>query len=230
MAASGAVSHDRLVDLIRAKFELPEGEAGVPLRAEHPVGPQIRFQPNDNAQTHLCVGFPGIAFADADRMPVILLASYLGGGMSSVLFQKIREQRGLAYSVYCYHDAFADAGLFTVYVGTDQQHLRQAFDLIMTECRRMKKRGLDAAALGAIKAQVKGHLTLGMESTSARMTRLGRQELLLGRYLSLEESLAEIERVSTEDIQRAAHMVLDESRITLTALGPADPDQFAGIG
>jgi len=230
IAASGAVSHQRLADLVRARFSLPEGEAAAPQSAERPSGPQVCFQPDDNAQTQLCVGFPGIPFVHRDRMPVILLASYLGGGMSSVLFQKIREQRGLAYSVYCYHDAFADAGLFAVYLGTDQQHLRQAFDLILVECRRMKKRCLDAAALGAIKAQVKGHLTLGMESTAARMTRLGRQELLLGKYLSLEESLAEIERVSAEDIQRAAHLVLDESRITLTALGPADPGQFAGIG
>jgi predicted Zn-dependent peptidase len=230
IAASGAISHERMVNLVRTKFSLPDGEAAAPQPAERRGGPQVCFQPDDNAQTHLCVGFPGIPFAHPDRMPVILLASYLGGGMSSVLFQKIREQRGLAYSVYCYHDAFTDAGLFAVYVGTDQQHLRQAFDLIMVECRRMKKRRLDTAALSAIKAQVKGHLTLGMESTSARMTRLGRQELLLGRYISLEESLAEIERVSAEDIHRAAHLVLDESQITLTALGPADPDQFGGIG
>ena len=127
-------------------------------------------------------------------MSVILLATYLGGGMSSVLFQKIREERGLAYAVASYHDPFSDAGVFGVSLGTDSKHLRQAFDLILAECRRLKKRPLDSAAVKAVKAQIKGHMMLAMESTSARMSRLGRQELMLGRYQSMTDTLKEIKK------------------------------------
>ncbi len=100
---------------------------------------------------------------------MMALTSHLGSGMSSVLFQKIREQRGLAYSVYCYHDYFADSGIFGVYLGTDKTHLRQAFDVIGAEYRKLKKRKLSSTQLDNVKSLLKGHLTIGMESTSNRV-------------------------------------------------------------
>ena len=177
VAASGSIHHDRLVKMVRDKFNFPEGQADAAPQAERIDPERIVLQHDDSSQTQFCLGFPGFAYADRRKMVMMVLSSYLGGGMSSVLFQKIREQRGLAYSVFAYHDFFRDSGIFGVYLGTDQTHVRQAYDLIMAECRRMKKRKLSANTLDQVKAQIKGHLTLGMEATSNRMNRIGRQEL-----------------------------------------------------
>ncbi len=230
VTASGSLSHEKLVGLIRKKLHLPDGEAPAPLPVEARPGPHICFRPEDNSQTQFCIGFPGIPFKHPDRMAMILLSSYLGGGMSSVLFQKIREDRGLAYSVFAYHDSFTDTGVFEVYLGTDRKHLRKAYDVIMAEFGKVKKRPLSQTAIDDVRAQVKGHITLSMESTSSHMHRLGRLELLLGRYQSINEQLRDLDRVKAADIQRVAKLVLDESRITLVALGPSDPSHFAGIG
>ena len=230
VAASGAVSHKRLVDLVRAGIELPEEPAPPPSPATRRPAVHRCFKTDDNSQTQFCVGFPGLPYGHQDRMSVILLATYLGGGMSSVLFQKIREERGLAYAVASYHDPFSDAGVFGVSLGTDSKHLRQAFDLILAECRRLKKRPLDSAAVKAVKAQIKGHMMLAMESTSARMSRLGRQELMLGRYQSMTDTLKEINRTKSRDLLRVANVLFDESQITLAALGPADLSEFEGLG
>ncbi len=230
VAAAGSVSHDRLVRLVRQAFTFADGEGERPLPAARPDGPHICLKPEDTSQTQFCVGFPGLPYDHQDRVPLILLASYLGGGMSSVLFQKIREQRGLAYSVFSYHDFFRDAGLLGVYLGTDQAHLREAFDLILAECRRTRKRKLAGNTLDNVKAQVKGHLTLGMESTTARMHRLGAQELLVGTYHKLDDSLREIDEVSRSDLCRVAETVFDERRITIAALGPADANLFDDVG
>jgi len=230
VAASGSLSHNRLVELIQEKIDLPEGTAPKPLLATRKPKPHLCFKSEDNAQTQFCLGFPGLPYGHPDRMAMILMSSYLGGGMSSVLFQKIREERGLAYAVYAYHDTFADTGVFTIYLGTDRKHLRKAFDLILIECRKLKKRRLTPTLLDAAKAQVKGHITLAMESTSSRMHRLGRQELLIGKYQSTTDTLREVDRVKDSDILRVANQVLDESQITLVALGPSDPAQFEDIG
>ncbi|MCX6833819.1 MAG: pitrilysin family protein [candidate division Zixibacteria bacterium] len=230
VAASGAISHKRLVELVRAGIELPDGSAPAPALATRQPEVHRCFQTDDNSQTQFCIGFPGLPYGHRDRMAVVLLSSYLGGGMSSVLFQKIREDRGLAYAVASYHDSYSDAGVFEVSLGTDRKHLRQAFDLILAECRRLKKRPLDSTAIKAIKAQIRGHMMLAMESTSARMNRLGRQELLLGRYQTLTETLDEIDRTKSHDLLRVANLLFDESQITLTALGPADPSEFKGLG
>ena len=230
VSASGAISHRQLVHLIRTSFDLPEGTAPKPEPATRKPVVHKRFITDDSSQTQFCVGFPGLPYNYKDRMAVVVLSSYLGGGMSSVLFQKIREDRGLAYAVAAYHDAYSDAGVFEVSLGTDRRHLKQAFELIMTECRRLKKRTLSTRAVKAIKEQIKGHITLAMESTSSRMNRLGRQELLLGRYQTLGETLKEIELVRSRDVLRVANLLLDESQITLAALGPVDARDFKGVG
>jgi predicted Zn-dependent peptidase len=230
IAACGSVSHNRLVKLVRDKFAFAEGERDPLEAAERPAGSRVKLTPGDSSQTQFCVGFPGLAYDNPDKLALMLLTSYLGGGMSSVLFQKIREQRGLAYSVFAYNDYYRDAGIFGVYLGTDQSHLRQAFDLILGECRRLKKRKMTTANLDKVKAQVKGHLTLGMESTTSRMHRLGRQEIVMGAHQTLGNVLKAIEKVSVEDILRTAHRVLIEDQITIAALGPVDPKLFDDVG
>lgn len=229
VAAAGSVSHNRLLRLLRENLDLPEGGVAPPENARRPDSAQVKMTPHDSSQTQFCVGFPGLSYDDPGKMALSLMASYLGGGMSSVLFQKIREQRGLVYSVFSFVDFFKDAGVFGVYLGTDQVHLREAYDLIMTECRKLKRRKLSSNTLDTVKAQIKGHITLGMESTSARMHRLGREELLSSRHMSLDDALHAIDQVSISDVLRVANTTFDESRLTLAALGPVDPKLFDDV-
>ncbi|MCP4684859.1 MAG: insulinase family protein [bacterium] len=229
VAASGSISHDRLVKIVREKFDFPPGVADQAPIAERISAPRKILQQDNSAQTQFCLGFPGFAYGDRRKMAVMVMSSYLGGGMSSVLFQKIREQRGLAYSVYAYHDFYRDSGIFGVYLGTDQTHVRQAYDLIIAECRRLKKRKLAAETLDQVKAQIKGHLTLGMEATSNRMNRIGRQELITGEYFTLEDALQAIDEVTASDVCEIANLTFDESQIAVTALGPIDKKAFSDV-
>lgn len=229
IAAAGSVSHNHLLKLVREKFDLPEGEANQPPPAERPGGTRVRMVSDDSSQTQFCLGFPGLGYSSTDKFALMLLASHLGGGMSSVLFQKIREQRGLAYSVFSFIDVYKDDGILGFYLGTDASHLREAYDLILIECRRLKNRRLPGLTLSTIKAQVKGQLMLGMESTSARMQRLGRMELLCGSYQNLEESLAAIDAVTASDLTRLANEIIREQDMAITALGPADSKMFDDV-
>ena len=229
IAASGSISHDRLVKMVRRKFNFPEGKAEPAPPAERIDAERLVLQSDNSAQTQFCLGFPGLAYADQRKMAMMVLSSYLGGGMSSVLFQKIREQRGLAYSVYAYHDFFRDSGIFGFYLGTDKKYVRKAHDLIITECRRLKKRRLSSNILDKVKAQLKGHLTLGMEATSNRMSRIGRQELLIGEYFTLGQAIDAIDRVTPSDVLGLARLTFDESQIAITALGPVDKKAFADV-
>jgi len=229
VAASGSISHNRLVKMVREMFNFPEGKAEPATVAEIIDSPRLTLKQDESSQTQFCLGFPGFAYGDRRKMGMMVLSSYLGGGMSSVLFQKIREQRGLAYSVYAYHDFFRDSGIFGVYLGTDQAHVRQAYDLIIAECRRMKKRKLSDNMLHQIKAQIKGHLMLGMEATSNRMNRIGRQELITGQYFTLEEAIKAIDEVTASNVCEIANLTFDESQIAITALGPLDKDTFSDV-
>lgn len=229
IAASGAISHNKLVRLAREKFSFPDGEAGP---AENPLrtsDKSVSVIDNDTAQTHFCLGFPGVSFSSIDRLPVLALSTYLGGGMSSTLFQKIREQRGLAYQVYTYHDIYRDSGIFGAYLGTDRTHLKEAFNVIMKEFRTSRKKKLTSTVLNKVKAQLKGHLTIGLESTSARMSRLARQELLTGTYQPIKQTLREIDQISPSSVLDVANRIFDESRMAIAVLGPADKHIFDGV-
>lgn len=228
VAAAGAVSHDRLVKLVRQHFTFEDGVAEAPVPAKRGDYTRARVKSGEYGQTQFCLGFPGLAYRDRRKMAAMVLASHLGGGMSSVLFQKIREQRGLAYSVYCYHDFYSDSGIMGVYLGTDHTHLTEAIDVILMECKRLAKRRIDPARLEQVKSQIKGHLTLGMEGTSNRMQRLGRLELMVGEYVSLERALKAIDDVTASHVIEIAREVFDESQLTMAALGPLDQKALAG--
>ncbi|MBD3257572.1 insulinase family protein [candidate division GN15 bacterium] len=228
VAAVGAVSHDKLVRLVRKYFDFTDGTGEQPEPAERINPHRVRVKSGDYAQTQYCIGFPGLSYPDQRKMAAMVMASHLGGGMSSVLFQKIREQRGLAYSVYCYHDFYADAGILGIYLGTDHEHLKEAVDVILAETRRLKQRKIPEDRLAQVKSQIKGHLTLGMEGTSNRMHRLGRLELMLGEYVTLEQALKAIDKVTASDVVEMAREILVEDQYTMAALGPIDESALAG--
>jgi len=159
-------------------------------------------------QNHMCIAFPGLAIDDDRIYDMVLLNNVIGGGMSSRLFQEIREQRGLAYSVYSYHTAHLDSGLFTIYAGTMPKHTREALETILAIVDGIAANGITAAELEKGKEQLKGSVLLSLESTSSRMNRLGKNELLLGRHDSLEESLQKVDRIDLDSLRTLAREVL----------------------
>ncbi|MFB4162716.1 M16 family metallopeptidase [Alteribacillus sp. JSM 102045] len=164
----------------------------------------------DTEQAHLCLGFPGLPIGDDDIYSLILLNNVLGGSMSSRLFQEIREKRGLAYSVFSYHSSFQDNGMLTIYGGTGFNQLDKLFDATMDCVSQLGANGLTEKELANGKEQLKGNLMLSLESTSSRMSRNGKNELLLGYHRTLDEVMKRIEEVQLQDIKRTAEKVFQE--------------------
>ncbi len=222
IAAAGNVSHDRLVRLVRENFVFEPGRGPEHAAAQRTNPRAVNFAGGGNAQTHLCIGFPGISYTAPNRMAVMALNLYLGGSMSSVVFQKIREELGLAYSVYTYADFYRDAGIFGAYAGTDKQHVARALQIMLKELDRVKHRRLPSAALNQLKAQMKGQMMLGMESTSSRMNRLARQECYLGSFIPFDQLLTQVDRLKASDLMDFANQAFDRSQLAVATLGPVD--------
>jgi predicted Zn-dependent peptidase len=222
VAAAGSVSHRQLVDLARKKFKFAPGSTPSPEEATRPTGRRDGLQSNDTDQVHFCLGFPGVSFTDPAKMSTLALNSYLGGGMSSVLFQKIREERGLAYTVYSFHELYRDTGIYGIYAATDKSQVAPAIDIVLKELDRVKRRKLPSTRLNQIKSQLKGQLTLALESTMNRMNRIARHEQMDIPFRPIDETLAEIDRLTPSDLAAAANRIFDKDQLALAALGPVD--------
>jgi len=186
------------------------------------------FHRKKTEQNHLCLTFPGFSSKAPNLYAMILLNNTIGGGMSSRLFQEIREKRGLAYSVYSYHTSYADSGLFTVYAGTAPKQTKEVYDITMELLGELAAQGLSEAELHRGKEQLKGNLILSLESTSSRMNRLGKNELMLGRHYTLDEMLARIDRVELSDLHEI--MISMMAQPCAVALVGADNKVLSGIG
>lgn len=161
----------------------------------------LSFHKKKTEQNHICISFPGCSISDPRLYGMILLNNAIGGGMSSRLFQEIREKRGLAYSVYSYHSSYADSGLFTLYAGTAPKQTKEVLELTVEVMNELVSKGLTESELHKGKEQIKGSLILSLESTSSRMNRLGKNELMIGRHYTLDEMIERIEAVSMQDIE-----------------------------
>lgn len=164
----------------------------------------------DTEQAHLCLGFEGLQVGHEDIYNLIVLNNILGGSMSSRLFQDVREQKGLAYSVFSYHSAFQDSGIVTLYGGTGAKQLDVLFDTIQETLATLKKEGITDKELNNSKEQLKGSLMLSLESTNSRMSRNGKNELLLGRHRSMDEIVEEIDAVSMLGVNDMANSIFTE--------------------
>lgn len=165
----------------------------------------------DTEQAHLCMGYPGLPVGDEQVYSLILMNNVLGGSMSSRLFQEVRENRGLAYSVFSYHSSFLDSGMLTIYAGTGKDQLSELQDTIQTTIQNLIRDGLTDKEIRNSKEQMKGNLTLSLESTNSRMSRNGRNELLLKRHRSLDELINEIDKVNHQSIQEIIDRTFKES-------------------
>ncbi len=183
-------------------------------------GPEAREKPDfhfnklarkkDTEQAHLCLGFNGLQIGHEDVYSLIVLNNVLGGSMSSRLFQEVREQRGLAYSVFSYHSAFEDSGIVTIYGGTGAKQLDQLFDTVQSTLNTLKADGITEKELRNSKEQLKGNLMLSLESTNSRMSRNGKNELLLKRHRSLDEIVEEIDTVTIEKVNRLGNNIFTD--------------------
>lgn len=226
IAASGSVSHAKLVRLVKENFEFESGQSAPYEPAQHPQTKRYNFIRNNNNQVHLCIGYPGLTYGANNKMVALALHSYLGGGMSSRLFQKIREDKGLAYTVYTFLDLYRDGGLFGTYAATDKKNFAQTVEITVKELNRLRKYKLKPLQLDEVKAQLKGHLTLGMESTSSRMNRLGRNEIMLGQYNPLKKTLRAIDKVTATDISDLVNDLFDHNRAAMAVLGPVSKKEL----
>lgn len=220
ITAAGNVDHDRLVAAMGEAFqEMSNGRqrAGVSPPACH--SEVLMREKRELGQLHLCLGVPGVPISDERRHAMYLLNTVLGGTMSSRLFQNIREQRGLAYSVFSSANSFADAGYMMVYAATSPSSGREVIDLILEELRRIKSDPVETAELQLAKDNLKGSLMLSLESSSSRMSNLARQEMYFARPISMDEVLASIERVTTEDLRQIAQQLFERGKCAMAALG-----------
>ncbi|UUZ95682.1 insulinase family protein [Paenibacillus sp. P25] len=182
---------------------------------------ELEYHQKKTEQNHICLSLPGLSAKDDRLYAMVLLNNAVGGGMSSRLFQEIREKRGLAYSVYSYHTSYQDGGMFTVYTGTAPKQTAEVLKVTMEILDDIKHKGLTDAELRKGKEQMKGSLILSLESTSSRMNRLGKNELMLGRHYSLDEMIEQIESVSMEHIRELTAELLS-TPFALAMVGQTD--------
>lgn len=212
---------DGVIDLLEKHFGHFQSE-GYEHSLQAPVFQgEVLFREKKTEQNHICISFPGCSISDPRLYAMILLNNVVGGGMSSRLFQEIREKRGLAYSVFSYHSSYADSGLFTVYAGTAPKQTKEVLDLTIEVMENLKAKGLTESELHKGKEQLKGSLILSLESTSSRMNRLGKNELMLCRHYTLDEVIARIEAVSMEDVDVLLNRMF-ESPFALAMVGGSD--------
>lgn len=221
ISVAGKIKHDDIVAKLSAHFGTFK-RGGRRILEETPVGQQVeRYQTKDTEQMHILIGVPGLGQDDEDIHAMHIVNNVLGGGLSSRLFQEIREQRGLAYSVYSYHSTYVDTGLFAVYAGTSPNNTQEVIECILEEIKTIRNKGITTEELERTKAQIKGGLYLGLESVSSRMSRLGKTELTYNRVLSPEEVVEKLENVTQEDVIRVIRRLWQKDRISIMTLGPA---------
>lgn len=227
VAAAGNLEHDSVVDLVASR--MPKGTGTRPERVETDLVDPLpligRRRPTE--QAHLVVGMRAIARDDPDRYAFSVLNQALGGGMSSRLFQEVREKRGLAYSVYSYRAAYSGTGAFGIYAGTAPDRVRETLKVIDDELERLVNEGLPEDELAAAKGHLRGSTALSLETSSSRMHRIGRSELTTGEVPSVDELVAEVEAVTTDDVSRVIKRVMQEETRVLSVVGPFDPEEFA---
>jgi predicted Zn-dependent peptidase len=235
IAAAGNLEHRTVVRLVRAAL------AGTPLDTG-PAAPEPRrsadkrvrmrsaqtiVRHRDTEQAHVVLGGAGIGRLDERRFTLGVLNNVLGGGMSSRLFQEIREKRGLAYSVYSYGSHYADAGLFGVYAGCAPGKLDEVLELTRTELAAVAAKGVTAEEVVRGKGMAKGSYVLGLEDTGSRMSRLAKSELLYDDLMTVDELLARVDQVTLDEVNELAHDLLSAG-MSMAVVGPFDESAFTG--
>jgi predicted Zn-dependent peptidase len=222
-SAAGDLEHDQFVEAVASKFApLHSGHQMSELAA--PVSSARILLKNKKAleQVQICLGVPSPPITDENRYATLILNTVLGGGMSSRLFQTIREERGMAYSVFSDLSPYRDTGTLCVYAGTSAAKALECIELVMNEFRKLKEVPLSDEELTRAKDQLKGNILMGLESSNSRMANLARQEIYFGQFFTADEIIAKIEVVTPEQVQAMAQKLFDPDKIAVTLLGRLD--------
>ncbi len=224
IAVAGDVEHDEVTRVIGTYLGGWDGTA--PGVATEPPRPRadIATRMKETEQVHLCLGTQGLAQADDARYTLSLLDHLLGGGMSSRLFQEIREKRGLVYTITSYASSYRDGGLFVIYAGMSPDAGPEVIRLTLDEVARMTRELVDPVELQRAKESLKGSMMLSLESTSSRMSILARSELYYGRQITLDELIAKIDAVTADDLRRMTVELFQPRRLSMAAIGPFRTD------
>jgi predicted Zn-dependent peptidase len=232
IAASGKVDHDRVVEMAERAFgDLAPGMGDTcGLTQMRQTEPKVRLIERPTEQAHLCIGHPALAYTDDRRYVQGTIDTILSSGMSSRLFQEIRERRGLVYSVYGYFRQYADVGQGVVYAGTDLQRVDETIQAILGELSKLKEHGVPEDELAMTKAMSKGRISMGLEDSRSVASWIGGQELTFGEIKTPEEVMVEIEKVRTEDVIDLARELFREELLSLALIGPYnDDDHFRAL-
>ena len=224
-AAAGNLDHAAIVDGIDRRFAGPDG-GSAPVRTGPTTAPRpLAVDPRPTEQVHVVLGMRSLHCHSDDRYALAVVNHVLGGGLSSRLFQKIREERGLAYSVYSYRSALADTGSLAVYAGTMPSRVGEVLDLTRNELDDLAASGITERELEVAKGHLVGELALSLEDSAARMSRIGRSQLIHGTVLTVDDVVASIAAVTLEDAARVAGTVLGNERV-LAVVGPVEDGAF----
>jgi len=229
VAAAGNVNHDQLVDIANDRFHtLKANGAPAPERARY-VGGEERLV-SDHEQAHIVLGFEGRAYNSDGFYAAQVLASILGGGMSSRLFQEVREKRGLCYSVYAFHWAFEDSGVFGIAAATGEDEVTELVPVVLDELRRATETITEDEVI-RVRNQIRAGLLMSLESPSARAGQLARQQILWGRTIPLQETVDRINRITAERVKHVASQIFATNEVSLAGIGPvAKLPDYISIG
>ena len=230
ISIAGNLSHDKTVDLIGPNFEAVKPGNSFPERITPFAHSAINLNHRDSEQVHICLGTKGISITDPRRFAFSILNAVFGGNMSSRLFQSLREQRGLAYSVYSFMSSYIDTGMAGAYAGVDPGKAQESIELILKEMNQLKEVRIDKSELSDAKEYIKGNLFLASESIDNQMVRLAQSEINFNKHIPLKTVAERVERVTADDVLELTKVLFQPEHMSLTLLGPtADKDSFEDI-
>jgi predicted Zn-dependent peptidase len=220
VAVSGSCTPGKVIKAVSEAFSLPSNTNALPQSPPRPPGRRLIVKEKASEQVNLCMGFPSVHDSSPRRYAAALLSNILGGGVASRLFQRIREEEGLAYAIHTFMDTYSDSGAMGIYAGVGPEAVRKVLYLIGEELDSIMQRGVEPEELSTAKEQFKGQINLALEDTSNRMSRLARQTITFGRHFSLEESIEQTEAVSLDDVLKLATDIFSPRNQCLALIGP----------
>lgn len=222
IAAAGNLVHEEVVEKVSQVFGSLQGSKTAILETVPEFSTESKLMNKDTEQVHFCIGTPGYSQLSAERYTLAIIDATLGGGMSSRLFQEIREKRGLAYSIGSYSTSYREGGYFTVYGGTSIDNLEEILSLTRTEFADVLQMNIKEDELMRAKNQIKGSLVLSQESMSSRMIRIAKSEIFHGRVVPLDELISSVLKVTHDDVAKVAQYIFNEETLPIVAIGPFD--------
>lgn len=229
VTVSGSCSPEGLAEMVSDAFAFPAGEAPLATAPPSSEGRKARVKEKGSEQVHLCLGLPAVDEASPERFTASILITVLGGGVASRLFQRIREEEGLAYVIHSFLDTFSDTGLMGVYAGVGPKSVPKVLELMVREMDAIASKGVEPEELDMAKDQLKGQMMLALEDTANRMGRLARQTITFGRTFTQEETLAKIDAVSLDDVQLLASKLFSPSKYSVALIGPTSADELEDL-